>query len=208
HGVLRAAGDGEAAVTVAAGGRTVTVPVRVRNAAAETPVSFTRDVVPVLTKAGCNQGACHGAQHGRGGFKLSLLRFDALSDFTQIVQSAEGRRVVVAAPERSILLQKPTLTMEHGGGERLKAGSRGYELLRRWLEDGAPEPTARDAHVTGLEVWPAKRVLTPGEQQQVLVRAMWSDGRKEDVTATAQFDTLNEAIAAITPGGLVTGMER
>src|SRR5262249_32566479 len=151
---------------------------------------------------------CHGAQHGRGGFKLSLLGFDPSFDHSQIVQSAEGRRVVVSDPERSILLQKPALTMEHGGGERLKAGGREYAVLRRWLEDGAPEPPARDPHVTGLEVWPPRRLMVPGEQQQVLVKATWADGRTEDVPTTAQFDSLNDGVAAVTPDGLVTARER
>src|SRR5204863_1131885 len=142
-------------------------PVQVKRAVADVPVSFSREVVPVLTRVGCNQGACHGAQHGRGGFKLSLLGFDAAFDYAQIVQSAEGRRVVVSDPERSILLQKPTLTMEHGGGERFKVNSREYQILKRWLEDGAPEPAATDPHVTKLVVWPAKRIVFAGEQQQL-----------------------------------------
>ncbi len=158
-GVVRPAGDGDAVITVEAGGRSATVPVKVRGSAAETPVSFGREVVPVLTKAGCNQGACHGAQHGRGGFRLSLLGFDPAFDHAQIVQSAEGRRVVLSDPERSILLQKPTLVMEHGGGERLKANGRGYDLIRRWLEDGAPEPGPKDPTVTAIEVWPPRRVV-------------------------------------------------
>jgi hypothetical protein len=164
--------------------------------------------VPILTKAGCNQGACHGSQHGRGGFKLSLLGFDALFDYPQVVQSAEGRRVVLPDPERSILLQKPALIMEHGGGERFAANGREYNLIKQWLEDGAPAPRAADPTVTALEVHPAKRVLTPGEQQQLIVRATWSDGRREDVTATAQFDSLNDSVAAVTAGGLVTTKNR
>jgi hypothetical protein len=143
-------------------------------------------------------------QHGKGGFKLSLLGFDSVFDYAQIVQSAEGRRVVLSDPERSILLLKPTLTMEHGGGERFKAGGREYELIRRWLEDGAPPPHANDPEVTAVSLWPARRLLTPGEQQQFLVRATWKDGRSEDVTATARFDILNEGVASITPLGLVT----
>ena len=208
QGVLHATGDGQSTLTVTAGGKTATVPVVVKGTKAEPPVSFTREIVPLLTKLGCNQGACHGSQHGRGGFKLSLLGFDPLFDYHQIVQSAEGRRVVVADAERSILLQKPALLLEHGGGERLQAGSREYHLIRAWLEDGAPEPSARDAHVTALAVWPSRRILTPGERQQLAVTATWSDGRKEDVTATAQFDTLNDAVAAVTPQGLLTAKER
>ena len=203
-GILRPVGDGEATVTIQAGGKAATVPVTVRRATAEVPVSFSREVVPVLTKAGCNQGACHGAQHGRGGFRLSLLGFDPAFDHDQIVRSAEGRRVVLSDPERSILLAKPTLVMEHGGGERLKQNSHEYDLIRSWLEDGAPEPSPRDPQATALEVWPPKRVMTPGEQQQLVVRATWGDGRVADVTATAQFDALNDSIASVTPAGLVT----
>jgi hypothetical protein len=204
QGLVQGVADGQAVLTVEAAGKKATVPVTVRQATADVPVSFAREIVPVLTRAGCNQGACHGAQHGRNGFKLSLLGFDPVFDYAQIVQSAEGRRVVVADPERSILLLKPTLTMEHGGGERFKVGSRSYNLLKRWLEDGAPEPSPRDPVVTGLAVWPERRLMVPGEQQQILVRATWQDGRTEDVTATAQFDALNDAVAAVTPDGLVT----
>ncbi len=204
HGLVQATGDGSAVITVEAGGKKAAVPVQVKRATADVPVSFTRDVIPVLTRAGCNSGACHGAQHGRGGFKLSLFSFDAPFDYAQIVASAEGRRVVVSDPERSILLQKPSLGMEHGGGERFKVDSRAYNVLRRWLEDGVPEPSPKDPEVTALEVWPARRLLVPGEQQQILVRATWKDGRTEDVTATAQFDSLNDGVATVTPTGLVT----
>src|SRR5262245_3077969 len=172
----------------------------------EPRASFVREVLPVLTKAGCNQGACHGASLGRGGFRLSLFGFDPLFDYSQIVQSAEGRRVVPSDPERSILLLKPSLQMEHGGGERLTTHSRAYELLRSWLEDGAPEPRSGDPAAQSLEVWPPLRMLVPGEQQQILVRARWNDGKQEDVTATAQYDSLNDSIALVTPEGLVTGL--
>jgi hypothetical protein len=203
-GLIRAVSDGQTVITVQAGVRTKTVPVRVQRATADVPVSFAREVVPVLTKAGCNQGACHGSQHGRGGFKLSLRGFDPAFDHHQIVQSAEGRRVVLSDAERSILLLKPTLTMEHGGGERFTVQSREYNLLKQWLEDGAPEPGANDSSVTRLEVWPARRVMQAGEQQRLIVRAAWSDGRIDDATAPAQYDSLNDAVAAVNPAGVVT----
>ncbi|MFO0844831.1 MAG: DUF1549 and DUF1553 domain-containing protein [Gemmataceae bacterium] len=147
---------------------------------------------------------CHGAQHGKGGFRLSLFGFDPAFDHPQIVQSAEGRRVVLSEPERSILLQKPAGVMDHVGGERFKVGSRPYETLRRWIEDGAPGPSKDDPEVRGIEVWPAARRMTPGQTQQVLVRAFWSDGAAEDVTSLAQFDALNASVASVTPDGLVT----
>jgi hypothetical protein len=207
NGLIAPVKDGQATITVQAGGRQTTVPVSVKNAASEAPVHFAREVAPILTKAGCNQGACHGSQHGRGGFKLSLLGFDPAFDYPQIVQSAEGRRVVLSDPERSILLMKPTLAMEHAGGERLQGGSREYRLIKQWLEDGAPEPSPQDPQVTAIEVWPPRRVMVPGEQQQLLVLATWSDGRVEDVTHTAQYDTLNDGCAGITPAGLVTARD-
>lgn len=206
--IIRPVGDGKTTIHIEVKDKKIEVPVEVKRARADIPVSFSREVVPVLTRAGCNGGACHGSQHGRGGFKLSLFGFDPLFDHAQIVQSAEGRRIVVSDPERSILLQKPTLVMEHGGGERFKVGSRHHATLQRWLEDGAPEPAASDPHVTALEVWPARRVMVVGEQQQIIVRATWKDGRSEDVTGNTQFDSLNEAVAAVTPNGLITARSK
>lgn len=203
-GIIHPVADGDTTVTVEAGGQIATVPVHIRKATADVPVNFSTEIVPMLTKTGCNQGACHGAQHGRGGFKLSLFGFDPAFDHNQIVQSAEGRRIVLSDPDRSILLLKPCLTMEHAGGERFKAQGREYQLLKRWLEDAVPEPQATDPIVQSLEVWPAKRILTPEETQQIIVRATWSNGQTRDVTATAQYDALNDSVAAVSPAGLIT----
>jgi hypothetical protein len=204
NGIVRPVADGEGTITVEVGGKSATVSVKVEGTKAERTIEFTREIVPILTRAGCNQGACHGAALGRGGFRLSLRGFDPEFDHPQIVQSAEGRRVVLSDPERSILLQKPAGIMEHGGGERLKISSREYATLRTWLEDGAPAPTPKDPTVKRLEIWPPARVLVPGEQQQLLVRAIWSDGLSEDVTPLVTFDAINEGVAAVTPAGLVT----
>lgn len=202
-GVVRPVANGKTTITLRAGDKTASVAVEVAGQS-DVPVDFAREIVPVLTKAGCNGGACHGAQHGRGGFRLSLFGFDPAFDHAQIVESAEGRRVVLSDPERSILLQKPALVMEHKGGERIKAGGREWNVLKQWLEDGAPAPTAKDSLVTALEIWPKQRLMVPGEQQQVIVKATWDDGRIEDITATAQFDSLNDGVAGVTAGGLVT----
>lgn len=208
RGAVRPVADGTATVSVEANGARASVPVSVAKASADVPVSFATEVEPILTRAGCNSGGCHGAQHGRGGFRLSLFGFDPSFDYLQIVQSNEGRRVVPSDPERSILLAKPALVMEHGGGEKLKLHGRDYTRIRLWLEDGAPGPNAKtDPEVTKLEVFPAHRIMTPGEQQQLSVTAVWSDGRREDVTSTAQFDALNDAVAAVTPAGLVTAKD-
>jgi Protein of unknown function (DUF1553)/Protein of unknown function (DUF1549) len=203
-GVVRPVGDGETSITIEADGQKVRVPVLVMDATKEVLVNFSREVTPVLTKTGCNSGACHGVQHGRGGFKLSLLGFEPENDYPQIVQSAEGRRIVPSDPERSILLLKPTLALEHAGGERFKHNSPEYTIIKRWLEDGAPAPGRADPSVKSIEVWPAHRLMTPGEQQQVLVRAAWSDGQVTDITRVAMYDALNDSVAAISPAGVVT----
>jgi Protein of unknown function (DUF1553)/Protein of unknown function (DUF1549) len=208
QGVVRPVGDGSAVVTVSVAGRKVEVPVKVTGITADAPVRFSRDVVPLLTRAGCNSGACHGSSLGRGGFRLSLFGFDPSFDHNEIVRSAKGRRVVLSDPERSIVLLKPSLVMEHGGGERFRPRSREYLLLKRWLEDGAPGPERTDARVTSINVWPAKRLMVPGEQQQIVVRATWSDGHTADVTNYAVFDALNDAVATVTPGGLITAQGR
>ncbi len=204
-GLLRPEGDGAAELVVEAGGVSARVPVAVTGAAKDEPVSFAREAVSVLTRAGCNAGACHGAQHGKGGFRLSLFGFDPPFDHAQIVQSAEGRRIVPSAPERSILLQKPAGVMEHAGGERFKVGSKPYALLKAWLEDGAPAPVRDEPTLKSLEAWPALRTLAPGEKQQAVIRATWGDGRVEDVTWAAQFDAINASVASVTPDGLIEG---
>ncbi|HXD88615.1 MAG TPA: DUF1549 domain-containing protein [Urbifossiella sp.] len=212
-GIVRPVADGKTAIAIRANGASASIPVTVNKSSADAPVNFTREIEPILTKAGCNSGNCHGSQHGKGGFRLSLFAFDPASDHRQIVYSNEGRRIVPSDPERSILLAKPALAMEHGGGEKLKLGGRDYNRIKAWLEDGAPAPSPsrkglEDATVARLEVFPKSRVMVPGEQQQLAVVAIWSDGRREDVTPVAQFDALNDSVASVTAGGLVTSKNK
>jgi hypothetical protein len=202
QGFLRPVADGNAEVVVRVGTVEARVPVEVAGAQATRRVSFRNEIQPVLTKLGCNQGACHGSQHGKGGFRLSLLGFEAEPDYTAIVKSAEGRRVTPFAPEESLLLLKPTLGVAHGGGKRMEPGSPEFELLRLWLEQGAPAPTREDPTVTGVAVFPAQRRMEPGQEQRLVVLASFSDGTSRDVTDQAKFDTLNEAVAKVGPTGL------
>src|SRR5215831_18784447 len=101
-------------------------------------VSFELDVQPILTARGCNQGACHGKSRGQNGFQLSLLAFDPDFDFAALTQQARGRRVFPAAPERSLLLQKATAALPHGGGVRIEPGSPEHDLVLQWISAGAP----------------------------------------------------------------------
>ncbi|MFK8112894.1 MAG: DUF1553 domain-containing protein [Rubripirellula sp.] len=126
----------------------------VGHAGAAQPVNFDNEIIPVLTKAGCNTGACHGAAIGRGGFRLSLYGGDASADYDSIVHELQGRRVNLSRPQESLLLMKPTESMEHGGGYRLGPDQEGARRLLNWIEQGADR--ARGApELVRLEVQPS-----------------------------------------------------
>ncbi len=172
-------------------------------------VSFNNDVEPLLTRLGCNQGACHGAQYGKGGFKLSLAAFDPDLDFANTVRQARARRISVVDPARSLLLLKPLMAVPHGGGRRLEANTPAYTTLLRWLQQGAPGPNPADPVVTRIDIKPAERILRMhSHAQQLTVRATFSDKTVRDVTADTRLNTLNDGIAGCTPDGLVTPVGR
>src|SRR4029079_18912157 len=137
-GTIRPVADGQVEVVVRAGSSQARLPVEVSGASRSRAVRLRNQVVAVLTKLGCNQGPCHGSQHGKGGFKLSLLGFEPEADYTAIVKSAASRRVTPFAPGESLILLKPTLSVSHGGGKRMDVDSPAYRLLTFWLEQGAP----------------------------------------------------------------------
>jgi len=173
-------------------------------AAIEKKVSFLNDVEPILTRAGCNQGACHGSQFGKGGFKLSLAAYDPQFDHESIVRMARGRRVSLTAPTESLLLRKPSLEVTHFGGRLVPHGSDDYRAIEKWLGQGAPGPIGSDPRVVGLIASPSQRILRPGGEFQITVRARYSDGTVRDVTAHTRINSLNDRIAAATPEGRVT----
>ncbi|MEZ6127264.1 MAG: DUF1549 domain-containing protein [Planctomycetaceae bacterium] len=174
--------------------------------AAEHPaVSFVNDVMPVLTKSGCNSGVCHAkAGGGQNGFQLSLLGFEPGEDFESIVKEARGRRLFPAAPERSLLLMKGTARTPHGGGARLKTKSSGYETILRWIEQGAPAPVDSEPNLLSVEVQPERGVVAMKTQQPLKAIAKYSDGSQRDVTELALFESNDEAMASVASNGLVT----
>lgn len=171
-----------------------------------TPLEFARDVMPVLSKAGCNVGACHGSFQGRGGLQLSLWGFDPAADYEMLVKRSRGRRVFPASPEKSLLLAKPTLAVPHGGGKRLAADSTGYGILRDWIAQGLAPPMADDARLVRMSVTPPAALLQPGEQVSLRVEAAWSDGQIRDVTEWAAFESRETHLAEVTAEGRVTAV--
>lgn len=167
------------------------------------PVTFERDVQPLLTRYGCNSGPCHGKSRGQNGFALSLLGFDSDFDHDSLVRQARGRRVFPAAPQESLLLQKAVGAVPHGGGVRFPAGSPPYELIARWIQAGSPRTPADAPQLLRVVVEPAARSLRTEERVALRAIAEYSDGERRDVTDGAAFQSNDRTIAAIDPQGLV-----
>lgn len=203
-GQLIPVGDGTATVTATFGQRKALCEVTVTNTQQPHQWSFRNHVQAVLTKAGCNSGSCHGALAGKGGMKLSLRGYDTDRDHHTITRQARGRRVELSDPGRSLILTKPSGAIPHKGGLRFDVDTIDYRVIAEWIAAGALEPKKDDPRVDRLEVLPHQSVLQPGDQQDVLVRAHYSDGRVEDVTKWAKFASTNETVAKIDNSGRVS----
>lgn len=172
--------------------------------AAERPVSFVNDVMPVLTKAGCNVGVCHAkAGGGQNGFQLSLLGFEPLEDFEHLAKEGHSRRLFFAAPDRSLLLLKGSGKMPHGGGVRLDPSSAGFALLVEWIRQGAPWGSDAEPQLVSFEVQPASGSVKRRGDQQLKSLARYSDGSVRDVTELALYESNDNGMADVTPRGLV-----
>ncbi len=171
---------------------------------ATSTVSFRNDVMAVLSKAGCNAGACHGNRSGKGGFKLSLRGEDPDADYAALVQGLAGRRLDFNDPAGSLLLLKPTTDVPHEGQRRIEHGSPIYELLRQWIAGRATDDRDRAPRLARLEVSPAADVLyAPRDRARIKVTARYADGSKRDVTALACFEAVN-TLVDVSREGLVT----
>lgn len=202
-GRVLAINNGSAALTVRVAGISKTVPVTVSGIDPKTPVGFKESVMPILSRAGCNMGACHASQYGKGGFKLSVFGFAPEEDHRAIVRERAGRLSNFINPAESLFLQKPTVDAVHEGGKRLEKGSTDYNILERWLAGGAPGPSTIANPVTDLKVHPPRRVGSKGFTQQLRVLATFADGNVADVTHWARFDSMDESVLAVNADGFV-----
>jgi hypothetical protein len=203
RGVVRPVTDGDVVITATYGEREATAKVKVTKAKEPAPFSFTNDVIPLLTKVGCNSGACHGALAGKGGLKLSLRGYDPDADHFVLTRQALGRRIDRQEPSHSLMLLKPTAAVRHGGGLRVDVDSDDYRLLAEWIASGAPGPRPDDPRIERLEIFPPQAVLKPKDRLQILVRARYSDGHTQDVTHGAKFSSTEELVATVDPEGRV-----
>ncbi len=202
-GIVTPVSDGEALITAKANNQSATTKVRVKGIAAPFEWSFRNHVIPVLTKMGCNQGSCHGALAGKNGFKLTLRGYDPEVDYDTLTRQSVGRRVSLDEPAASLILQKATFAMPHGGGKRFSTSMIEYRVLHEWIANGAKPPIPNEAQVAGLEVYPKSAILKAGDEQQLVVQARYSDGRVQDVTRWVKFSSSNEGVALVDDYGRV-----
>ena len=168
------------------------------------PLNFANDIVPILTKGGCNSGGCHGKAGGQNGFKLSLLGFEPQEDYEHIVKEARGRRVFPGSPQQSLLLTKGTAQLPHGGGKKLDPNSEDYADLVRWIREGMPYGKDSDPKMASIRVEPPMLTMPLKGSQQLKVTAHYTDGSTRDVTKRALYEANEKAMAETNETGLVT----
>lgn len=202
-GTVTPVGNGMVTLSATINGQTARAVISVENFDRDIPWSFRNHVLPVLTKAGCNSGACHGAAAGKNGFRLTLRGYGPELDYNVLTRQALGRRVVKTAPAESLILLKPSGAIDHGGGVKFAPGSLDYRVIAEWIGAGMPAPSGDDPKIVALTTYPETALLHPGSRQQVLVQATFSDGRIEDVTRWAKFASTDETVAKVDDFGQV-----
>lgn len=208
-GFAHAVKDGQDELVVTAGGKSAAIPVSVKDSEHAPAVSFVRDVMPAISRIGCNAGTCHGSAKGKKGFKLSLRGYDPEFDYLQLVDDLAGRRFNRSDPDQSLMLLKPTAAVPHEGGFVLDPGSSRYSLLRDWIAQGVQSDAGKTTRVASLEVYPPSIDLADaGQARQTLVIAHYPDGTTRDVTLDAVYSSSVPDVAAVSAEGEVTAVRR
>jgi hypothetical protein len=182
------------------------VPGQAQTTAVDRPITeplFSRHIIPLFSRLGCNAGSCHGAVQGKNGFRLSLFGSDPAVDHSRLLREFGGRRLNLANPASSLLLQKACGQVAHEGGKILDPSSPAYEMLLRWLTCGAPLDLVDRSRVARLEVEPAQHTGKVAASYSLRVRAQFADGSAEDVTALCTFDSRNREVAVVDRTGQV-----
>lgn len=202
-GVVTARSEGKTTLIIQHGKDESRIPITVTGFKTPPPISFASEVMPILSRAGCNMGSCHGKAEGKNGFKLSIFGFDPDADYESLVKETRGRRVFPASPDHSVMLLKATGQVAHGGGRRFTADSLHYQRLRRWISEGAPGPGSGDVVIKSIEVEPREQIMTFDGIQQLRVTAIDAAGKKRCVTLDAQYESNAPTVAKVDPRGTV-----
>ena len=202
-GYLQPLANGAAKLTVTLDGRSASMPIRVAHFESPRPISFPNDIVPILTRSGCNSGACHGTPAGKNNFRLSLLGYEPETDFEFLTKESRGRRVAPTVPDKSFMLLKASGQTPHGGGIRIKKGSEAYKTVRRWIQTGLSYGPEGDPTVERIEITPKHRVVAQNAAQQLTVTAFFSDGTARDITRVADYKANQAEMCSVDHHGLV-----
>ncbi len=201
--------DGETELVCNMGGSEIRIPVKVTRSGEKMPISFEKDIVPIMTRSGCNTGSCHGAARGKDGFMISLFGYDPAGDYKRITREIGMRRINLAVPEESLFLTKAVGSVQHTGGKLFGEDSVYYQSILEWLQAGAPGDATPPPAVEKLEIYPPQAVIEgTGSKQRFISIAHYADGTTRDVTNLSAFMTNNETSAAIDNDGNVTAGAR
>jgi hypothetical protein len=207
-GAFCASKPGASTLKLSLAGLSAALPVNVKSVA-NPPVSFVRDVMPILSRTGCNAGTCHGAAKGKNGFKLSLRGYDPEFDYKALIDDISGRRFNRARPAESLMLSKPAQGVPHQGGLVFEESSPAYKTLYRWIAEGVKFDGEKVQRANRIEVLPADpKMSLPGETQQLIVLAHYPDGSTRDVTGEAVFTSTMPEKATVSPEGEVKAVRR
>ena len=204
-GEFSAKNPGKGQIRILVAGKSSVIPVEVGNTPWGNKVSFANDILPILTKTGCNSGACHGALAGKGSLKLSLRGYDPEADHHALTGQLAGRRIDKEVPANSLTLRKPLGEVLHAGGKKWKKNSTEEVLVRNWISQDAPPALDGEPIITALAIFPPTLTKTASEAEPfpVLVQATYSDGTNADVTSRAKFSSISEDVAGIDSEGMV-----
>ena len=209
RGLISPMANGTGSIVIQSADERTTIPIRVSHLDNPVPISFRREIIPILTKAGCNSGGCHGKAEGQNGFKLSIFGYDAQADFEALVLEGRGRRISAAAPASSLLFLKASARTPHGGGQRIEPGSYRDRRLLRWIAEGARFDAIDDpaSEIVGIEIDPPQQILLGGETQQIQVSTIDASGHRRCVTNETEFISNAASIADVDSRGLIQASE-
>jgi WD40 repeat protein/mono/diheme cytochrome c family protein len=201
-GLIQVLASGKTEIAASLAGHSVKIGVEVTSASVQ-KVDYIRDVMPVMSKLGCNAGTCHGSKDGKNGFKLSLRGYDPIYDTRALTDELASRRVNIASPENSLMILKSDGSAPHVGGQVVEIGTPYYEIMKRWIGGGA-KLDLTSARVVSIDVTPKNPIVQRlGGKQQMRILATYSNGDVRDVTAEAFIESGNRDVAKTDPTGLV-----
>lgn len=195
-----------ALIALVYGGSSAQAQVKLPTGGTIQQVDFERHLMGLFSKAGCNNGSCHGSFQGKNGFRLSLFGLEPDKDFAALTREQHGRRIDPINPDNSLFLLKATGTMKHDGGVKFSRDSWQYAMIRQWIVDGMPRRKG-SGELKNIEITP-KDVLSlkPSQKAQIRVKANFTDNSSEDITPFCDFRMQDDAVARVTPFGEISAI--